>query len=157
MKNKYLSKRIESGSLIAKPFYSYLWKDIMDMHPKIDNLSFWEVGKGASINVWDDVWVAPGVQLKDHVQQQEASSLNIFVVTDLITLDGRWNWTLFCRSFPKFIIDKIHAISPPDGIYDTCFLGGTKSGIFSISSLNTNLINSSEDSPSIIWDSIWRL
>lgn len=121
----------------------------MDMCPKIDSLSFWEVGKGASINVW----VAPGVQLKDHVQQQEASSLNIFAVIDLTTLDGRWNWTLFCRSFPKFIIDKIHAISPPlvsDGIYDTCFLGGTKSEFFSISSLNTNLINSSEYSPSII-------
>lgn len=40
MKNKYLSRRIESGSLIDKPFDSYLWKAIEDMCLKIDSLYF---------------------------------------------------------------------------------------------------------------------
>lgn len=43
MKREYLSGRLGSGSFTAKPYDSYIWESIVDLLPKLDNLSYWEV------------------------------------------------------------------------------------------------------------------
>ncbi|KAI5438806.1 hypothetical protein KIW84_024508 [Lathyrus oleraceus] len=54
MTSKYLSRRFVSGNLISKPCDSYRWKSIVEMHPKLYSLSFWEVGNDLTINIWED-------------------------------------------------------------------------------------------------------
>lgn len=40
MKSKYTARYLESGDLIDKPFDSCIWKSIMDLHPKLDELAY---------------------------------------------------------------------------------------------------------------------
>lgn len=62
--------------------------------------------------------------------------------------------------YPKTILDKIRAISPPiiyDSIEDSYIWGGIESGIFSISSMYSYLSHNSDDAPSLHWDIMWKL
>ncbi|KAI5434240.1 hypothetical protein KIW84_021201 [Lathyrus oleraceus] len=135
MKNKYLLRRTVSGRIIAKPSDSYLWKAIVEMCPKIGRISYRELGNGNSINVWDDVWVAEGVFLKDHVHPKSFQGCHLLLYKIL--------------SIPTPLDTK-------DSM-DTCLRGGTKTGIFFISSLYAILSNYSEDSTSKLWKTIWNL
>ncbi|CAL5207156.1 unnamed protein product [Lathyrus oleraceus] len=119
--SKYLSRRIVSGHLIAKPCDSYLWKSVVELRPKLDSLSFWEVGNGSTINIWVDAWVASGISLQDHTHMQNISRTTINNMADLTSTEGVWDWNLLHMLFPSYILVKLQAILPPissDSILD---------------------------------------
>lgn len=99
MTSKYHARHTAFGNLIVKPNYFYIWKSIVELRPTLDNLSYWEVGNGSSINVWEDAWVAPDIVLQYHVQVQAIPRNSITSLKDLTSFYCSWNWNLLSKIF----------------------------------------------------------
>lgn len=100
MKSKYISRYLNSGSFIAKASDSYMWKMIVDLRPKLDSMSYWEVGNNLTIRMWDGAWVSPGVFLKDLANTHLDSNRRLPLMENLLNADGTWNWTLISKISP---------------------------------------------------------
>lgn len=47
MKSNYAAMQLAYGSISAKPYDSCIWKTIVDLRPKLEFLSYWEMGNNS--------------------------------------------------------------------------------------------------------------
>ncbi|KAI5400541.1 hypothetical protein KIW84_065432 [Lathyrus oleraceus] len=149
----------ETTSLV-KPNDFYIWKSIVELRPTLDNLSYWEVGNGSSINVWEDTWVAPNIVLQDHVQVHAIPRNSVTSLKDLISSYGSWNWNLLSKIFSDSVLIKLQAITPLiplESMADIYLWNGSASGMLFVSSLYDLLSNSAAINLNFHWDDVWTL
>lgn len=91
---------------------SHLRKSIAKLWHRLYEHSWWSIGNGNNIDICQDVWIEEGLRLADcnfqipeHIQGAKLS--------DLVTVDGEWNWRALNNWLPVHINMKIAAIKPP--------------------------------------------
>lgn len=98
---------------MAKPNDSSLWKQLVNMWPKLEEMTFWEVRKGNTIRVWEDALVESGLKPKEKLLQQNNSVYLATKVENLVNDTGDWNWKLLRDKLDHDTLAKIQVIPPP--------------------------------------------
>ncbi|XP_062014320.1 uncharacterized protein LOC133730820 [Rosa rugosa] len=80
------------------PSPSFSWRSIFGTRELLRKGTYWQVGKGDTVNVWSDAWI-PGVP---NCKPQEGNSAagNITLVNELMCQTGVWNVPLIRDIFP---------------------------------------------------------
>lgn len=81
-------------------------------------------------------------------------------MADLSTGSGAWKWNNIRHLFPRAILERILAISPPnitDSENDVCFGGGSVPGKFSISAVFDNISTMGNDDGRKHWKDVWNI
>lgn len=60
LKGKYDRVNLLMDEVVSKPNDSSLWKNLVQLWPKIESLVLWSVGNGDAIHAWDQCWIEAG-------------------------------------------------------------------------------------------------
>ncbi|XP_026378874.1 uncharacterized protein LOC113273354 [Papaver somniferum] len=140
---------------------SWIWKCISKGLHLVEQNSIWEIGDGASVNIWDDKWVP---QLERNLSSYKIdTNSNLTLVKDLLDpLTLKWNHTIIVGIFPDNIVRKICNIGIVIGKPDKLRWLITNSGIFSVKSMYNKLNGRTENlhnlgQPDYFWSHLWKL
>lgn len=93
------------------------------------------------INVWDECWVEKGLKIREVTLNNSSIQDNI-MLSNLLDIQGDWNWSFIKSKVPTYIVEKIRAIEHPlrdSNQQDICIWSGTTNGEFSIASSYENI------------------
>ncbi|PNX92625.1 RNA-directed DNA polymerase (reverse transcriptase), partial [Trifolium pratense] len=80
-----------NNNVVAKTLDSHLWKSIVKLWPKLDELCFWTIRDGKSVDCYwySQVWIEEGLRVAD-LNLNIPDSLRDLKVTQLVDDEGRW-------------------------------------------------------------------
>ncbi|MCI49712.1 hypothetical protein A2U01_0070956, partial [Trifolium medium] len=82
MRGKY-DCRAMKGEIGVQNSASSLWKYIVKLSPKLDNLCFWALGDGTDVDAWRHAWIQEGMRVIDQINNIPEELQNI-KVCDLV-------------------------------------------------------------------------
>ncbi|GLT96250.1 hypothetical protein SLE2022_138910 [Rubroshorea leprosula] len=142
----------------ANPRCSFIWREILQCCPLLQQGVRWRVGTGEGINFWHDNWVGNAPFINVSGEGPVDSSL---LVADVINSDGEWDLDFLHTLVPVEIVEIIKAIPLSRNLQltDSIFWAGSMDGSFTVRSAyqliqeQKKLDNSSLDS----WSWVWKL
>jgi hypothetical protein len=157
MRGKY-DCRAMKGEVRVQNSASSLWKYIVKLSPKLDNLCFWAVGDGADVDAWQHAWIQEGMRVIDQINNIPEELLNI-KVCDLVDDEGKWNWNLLQGWMPLSLKNRIAAILPPSPANgkDIQVVAGAGTDKFSVAVMYKLLCNFEKDDMEDLWKHLWTL
>jgi hypothetical protein len=146
------------GEVRVQNSASSLWKYIVKLSPKLDNLCFWAVGDGADVDAWQHAWIQEGMRVIDPINNIPEELLNI-KVCDLVDDEGKWNWNLLQGWMPLSLKNRIAAILPPSPANgkDLQVVAGAGTDKFSVAVMYKLLCNFEKDDMEDLWKHLWTL
>ncbi|MCH82962.1 putative ribonuclease H protein [Trifolium medium] len=111
LRGKYDCRALK-GEISVKNSASSLWKVMVNLSPQLHNLCFWVVGDGTEIEAWQHAWINEGLRVVEKVAVIPDDLKNI-KVSELVDVNGSWNWNMFQGWMPQELKNRIAAILPP--------------------------------------------
>ncbi|KAK4274243.1 hypothetical protein QN277_017497 [Acacia crassicarpa] len=144
---------------------SWCWSSILGGRDFLIKDLHWDIGDGASISIWDDIWV-PQVDFPD-----KPSNLNPIIaegrVCDLI-VNGKWDLTLISQYISSEVKSAIYGINIlSNGLPDKLVWTSAQNGVYSVKAgyhtskekvlSDGNKAGSSIVIPTSCWKSVWKI
>ncbi|PNX90504.1 ribonuclease H, partial [Trifolium pratense] len=127
-----------NNNVVAKTLDSHLWKSIVKLWPKLDELCFWTIRDGKSVDCYwySQVWIEEGLRVAD-LNLNIPDSLRDLKVTQLVDDEGRWKLEVLAACLPVSLLHMIAAIPPPEESAgaDSAYCMEDTAGNFSISAM----------------------
>ncbi|GAU25567.1 hypothetical protein TSUD_260010 [Trifolium subterraneum] len=86
-------------TVIAKGLDSHLWKLIVKLWPKLEELSSWTLGNGKTVEWYKDIWIDKGLRVADPNLNIPAN-MHDWKVVQLVDDDGSWKRSVFVEWLP---------------------------------------------------------
>jgi hypothetical protein len=146
------------GEINVQASASSLWKFIVKLNPKLNDICCWALGDGTEVDAWRHVWIDNGVRIDEQVSHIPAS-LNNMKVCDLVDNFGNWNWSILQGWLPAELLQKIAAIIPPNIMNgkDIQVIPGAGTDKYSVAEMYQLLCNFKEEDMDNVWKNIWAL
>ncbi|CAJ2647191.1 unnamed protein product [Trifolium pratense] len=147
-----------------KQSMSYTWRSIMQARWILIKGSYWSIGSGQDVNIWEDNWIQQ--KGNSHRGRPKPNNLNLQKVRELMDTDcNEWNEGIINQVFYPHeahmitnipIIDKTQPdILTWDGTQDGQY--SVKSGYQSIKEWGNLQNASSSNNSQKIWNTLWKL
>jgi hypothetical protein len=155
---KYGRRSWSHGTITASTTDSPLWKAIAKSWNKLEQHRCWSIGDGSKANFWTDKWIDGSTRISDLIHEipEEAQQ---WKVKDVALHSGEWNFEMIQHAVPSSIVQKLHAIVPPNVNHeeDTMFWPGTNTGEFTVASAYALIAGDGWHSVDRKWKQVWTL
>ncbi|PNX88162.1 hypothetical protein L195_g044263 [Trifolium pratense] len=149
-----------NNNVVAKTLDSHLWKSIVKLWPKLDELCFWTIRDGKSVDCYwySQVWIEEGLRVAD-LNLNIPDSLRDLKVTQLVDDEGRWKLEVLAACLPVSLLHMIAAIPPPEESAgaDSAYCMEDTAGNFSISAMYHPLYRFDDSNGAANWKHIWKI
>lgn len=97
----------------SKKNCSTIWRALCGIWPLLAKAVVWHVSNGESARFWEDVWIEEAGPLLCAAHEPIPEELRGKPISYFVTVQGRWDWSLFQRYLPAYACILLAQIPPP--------------------------------------------
>jgi hypothetical protein len=155
---KYGRSGWSQGDFTVTSNDSPLWKAIAKSWTKLEAHRYWSIGDGNKPNFWTGKWIDGSTRISDFMQEIPEGTRR-WKVKDVASTTGEWNFGLIQDLVPSSIVQKMHAVVPPNTSHeeDVMLWPGTNTGQFTVAAAYHLIAGDISNNVDKKWHQIWKL